>query len=1055
MMRVKIVLITLVILLNVQMLFGIQIANAENDRMFTENDKEQLDSLIKKQMQEAKIPGMSVIVVKGDQAVYKKSFGYSNLETKQRVTEKTLFEIGSNSKAFTALAIYQLVQKGLIDLKDPVSKYLQWFQMIYEGNYKGQQLNKNVEITLEQLLYHTSGIPFHTIGDIPISNDNDALENTVREILNQKLETYPGEQFNYASINYDILGLVIQKVTNQSFEQYVQNNILNQFNMGNTFLFRKDVVKYDMSKGYKIGFLKPIEFNAPIYRGNTPAGYFISNNEDMEKWLRMQLGIYGLSDDQQKAIYSTHIPNRSVPPSEDGSSYAGGWQVFQNGPGEISHAGSNPNFSSFVVFHPQEKLGVAVMANMNSDYTQNIGQAIMDTLVGESVVTNGKDTYKSIDAFSVTVLLFMVPFSIITLYFIFIVMIQVYKKKRKLEKNKFKSICIPFITFLFAFLAGYALYKIPFVFFGRLSWDFVNVWLPISMSFAVWATLISIVLFCLYLSLITVFPLHNKKNFFPIFVLSVTSGFGNAMIIFIINEALTRSNYSSNNSLFLYFLLGIITYVLAQKLVRTQLITITNNLIYEKRIQLINDILKNPYEKIEKIESERIQTTLNNDTEAISNYAATIITGLTDSITLLCCLVYLGVINVYGLLVSIAVILVAAGMYYVAGKSANNLWEQTRNIQNTFFRYINDLIGGYKELSIGKSKREEFGQGMQESCEDYKDKRIQGGLKFANVFIIGELLFVMVIGAVTFLFPLLFKGVQSEFLRSYVFVFLYMTGPLHSILNTIPNAIQMKISWKRINDFSRYLKTETNKTDVNSTLIPQSKINMEIKEVVYQYESEHGEAFQVGPINFELKSGEVVFITGGNGSGKSTLAKLITGLYSANSGNIFVNNQEINQEQLRELYSAIFSDFYLFTKVYGIDYSSKEEEIKKYLKILRIDEKVQIQNGEFSTTKLSTGQRKRLALLISYLEDKSIYLFDEWAADQDPEFRHFFYIELLAELKGKGKAIIAITHDDRYFHIADKVIKMERGEIIENMKKHNYLDSFDCLKEELNDDKIG
>ncbi|TKI89365.1 peptide ABC transporter, partial [Bacillus wiedmannii] len=156
--------------------------------------------------------------------------------------------------------------------------------------------------------------------------------------------------------------------------------------------------------------------------------------------------------------------------------------------------------------------------------------------------------------------------------------------KRKLEKNKFKSICIPFITFLFAFLAGYALYKIPFVFFGRLSWDFVNVWLPISMSFAVWATLISIVLFCLYLSLITVFPLYNKKNFFPIFVLSVTSGFGNAMIIFIINEALTRSNYSSNNSLFLYFLLGIITYVLAQKLVRTQLITITNNLIYEKRV---------------------------------------------------------------------------------------------------------------------------------------------------------------------------------------------------------------------------------------------------------------------------------------------------------------------------------------------------------------------------------------------------------------------------------------------------------------------------------------
>jgi cyclic peptide transporter len=531
-------------------------------------------------------------------------------------------------------------------------------------------------------------------------------------------------------------------------------------------------------------------------------------------------------------------------------------------------------------------------------------------------------------------------------------------------------------------------------------------------------------------------------------VLSVTSGFGNAMIIFIINEALNRTN-DSNNSLFLYFVLGIIIYVLAQKLVRTQLITLTNNLIYEQRLILLDKILNNPYEKIERMESEKIQTILNNDTEAISNHAPTIITGLTDSITLLCCLVYLGVINVFGLLISIAVILVAAGMYYVAGRSANNLWEQTRNIQNTFFRYINDLIGGYKELSIGKSKREEFREDMKESCGEYKDKRIKGGLKFANVFIIGELLFVMVIGAVTFLFPILFKEVQSEFLRSYVFVFLYMTGPIHSILNAIPNAIQMKISWKRIKAFSENLNAdEADKKEATSILKTPGSLKMEFENLEYQYDSEHEESFRVGPIDLQFKSGEIVFITGGNGSGKSTLAKLITGLYPNKSGDIFVNNQKISQKELKELYSAIFSDYYLFTKVYGIDCSSKEEEIKKYLRILRIDEKIQIQNGEFSTTKLSTGQRKRLALLISYLEDKPIYLFDEWAADQDPEFRYFFYMELLPDLKAKGKCVIAITHDDRYFHLADKIIKMESGKVVDEAQH-------DHLKEELTDGKIG
>lgn len=153
------------------------------------------------------------------------------------------------------------------------------------------------------------------------------------------------------------------------------------------------------------------------------------------------------------------------------------------------------------------------------------------------------------------------------------------------------------------------------------------------------------------------------------------------------------------------------------------------------------------------------------------------------------------------------------------------------------------------------------------------------------------------------------------------------------------------------------------------------------------------------------------------------MAKLLTDLYLPSKGEISLNGI-ISQKQLGESYSTVFTDFYLFGKLCGINYKDKENEIQGYLEILQLSDKVQIQDGKFSTTKLSTGQKKRLALLLTYLEDRPIYLFDEWAADQDPEFRLFFYDTLLSELKAKGKCVIAVNHDDRYFNLVDRVIKM-------------------------------
>ncbi|MCA2919280.1 MAG: ATP-binding cassette domain-containing protein [Microcystis sp. M038S1] len=190
--------------------------------------------------------------------------------------------------------------------------------------------------------------------------------------------------------------------------------------------------------------------------------------------------------------------------------------------------------------------------------------------------------------------------------------------------------------------------------------------------------------------------------------------------------------------------------------------------------------------------------------------------------------------------------------------------------------------------------------------------------------------------------------------------------------------------------------------------------------------------FLLGPISFSWQPGELIFIIGGNGSGKSTLAKLITGLYPPLSGAIYLNGKRITQDNVewyRQHFSAIFSDFYLFDSFLGFDRPNLDQEVENYLMQLQLAHKVTVKNGVLSTTELSQGQRKRLALLTAYLEDRPIYVFDEWAADQEPRFRELFYKQILLQLKERGKIVIVISHDDRYFHLADHIIKLDYGAV--------------------------
>jgi cyclic peptide transporter len=329
------------------------------------------------------------------------------------------------------------------------------------------------------------------------------------------------------------------------------------------------------------------------------------------------------------------------------------------------------------------------------------------------------------------------------------------------------------------------------------------------------------------------------------------------------------------------------------------------------------------------------------------------------------------------------------------------------------------------------AKKDAYKEEIQQTCATFRDKLIKAAIKFVNALMVGEFLLISILGSVGFVIPVLFPHIQTFTLMGFLMVLLYLIGPVNTILGSIPGIMQTRIAWQRIRSFLHDVPANMSAEDMKP--LPAESLDIQhidAKGVYFEYESQmEEENFSVGPVDFSIDKGEIVFIVGGNGSGKTTLAKLLTGLYIPDKGTITVDGKEIDNYRLGELFSVVFSDYHLFEKLYDVNLDDKETDVEHYLNLLRLKEKVSLEENRFSTIDLSGGQRKRLALLRCYLEDRPIYLFDELAADQDPEFRKFFYRELLVKMKEMGKMVIAITHDDHYFDVADRVIKMDMGQI--------------------------
>lgn len=445
-------------------------------------------------------------------------------------------------------------------------------------------------------------------------------------------------------------------------------------------------------------------------------------------------------------------------------------------------------------------------------------------------------------------------------------------------------------------------------------------------------------------------------------------------------------------------------------------------------------VLATPIEQIERYRTHRLIPVLTHDVDTISDFAFAFAPLAISTTVILGCLGYLAVLSWPIFLMTLLAIGIGSAVQYVAQSKGIKGFYAARDAEDNLQKHYSAIAEGAKELRIHRPRRHAM---HTRNIQGTADKICDTHIRSINIFVIakslGSMLFFVVIGLALTL-QQFWPSSDPAVMSGFVLVLLYMKGPLENLIGNLPIISRAQIAFRRIADLSeRFSSPEPHLLldDADKT-VPVMK-HLELRNVQYAFPTVEGsEPFKLGPVNLSIEPGEILFIVGENGCGKTTLIKLLLGLYTPQQGEIRLNGLPVDAlglDDYRQMFTTIFADYFLFDDLVQND-KALPDDATQYLERLEIAHKVSVRDGAFTTTDLSTGQRKRLALVNAWLDERPVLVFDEWAADQDPTFRRIFYTELLPDLKRLGKTIIVISHDDRYFDVADQLVRMQAGRVI-------------------------
>jgi putative pyoverdin transport system ATP-binding/permease protein len=516
---------------------------------------------------------------------------------------------------------------------------------------------------------------------------------------------------------------------------------------------------------------------------------------------------------------------------------------------------------------------------------------------------------------------------------------------------------------------------------------------------------------------------------------SVVAGASSSALLALINSTLQQAGHSIPALAWAFgglCVVALVSGVLSQVL----LTGMGQEWALDLRMRLCRSILSAPLGELQSLGRHRLLAALTEDIESITGICIAVPALSINFAMVIGCLCYLGWLAWELLLMVLLLIGVGATLFQFFQNRALRALQAARAGTDSLFNHFRALTEGIKELKMHRPRRHIFVEDQLRATGDQIRRDLNRGIYTYTVTEqLGRLLFYGMIGLILFAVPVVWET-PPQATTGYTLGLLYLITPLSTLMQALPALGEGVVALQKIDALRLSLVDQPHEDEQPNGFAALNRPRiLELSGVAHRYYDERDDRrFVVGPIDLSLQPGELVFLIGGNGSGKTTLALLLVGLYVPEQGHIRLNGELItdaNREAYRQQFTAVFADPYLFESLLVYEDGDIEERARKLLVQLQLGHKVRIERGQFSTLDLSQGQRKRMVLLSAYLDDRPFCVFDEWAADQDPIFKKFFYTKLLPDLKRQGKTVVVITHDDQYFSVADRCIKLVDGQLVD------------------------
>jgi putative pyoverdin transport system ATP-binding/permease protein len=515
--------------------------------------------------------------------------------------------------------------------------------------------------------------------------------------------------------------------------------------------------------------------------------------------------------------------------------------------------------------------------------------------------------------------------------------------------------------------------------------------------------------------------------------LGLLAGLGTSLVFVALREALRRAPHLTGRELgwFVGLCLGTQACQLGSE---TLLFRQAEGLLLELRLRFARQVVEMPLRRQEQLGSARVLAAFTEDIPALVKPIREIGQLANNLVMAAVCLAYLAIWSWRIVLGVTLFVVVGIGAVRTLVGSAQAHVKAARGEQDRLLGHLRALTEGAKELKLHRRRRQALiSEVLRASGEALARHNVALESRFAAAGSFGNGLFYVLMGLIIWLSQYV-KGLGGPGLGGFVLVVSFVVGPIFGIFRMAPSFSRAAGALANVEKLGLSLREKESEAPAAAAPAPGWR-SLELRGVEHSFRGEdQEEGFVLGPLSLTLSPGEVVFVTGGNGSGKTTLAKLLTGLYAPDRGEVVLDGRvigEAERSQYREGFAAVFFDFFLFDSLLGLDWPRLEGKTRQYLHRFGLADKVAVREGKLSTLDLSQGQRRRLALLTAYLEERPICVFDEWAADQDAPFRETFYRDLLPELKAQGRTVVVISHDERYYHVADRVLRLEYGRLLE------------------------